>query len=437
MPERVEGLIRGIGRWSLVALMVNSIIGAGIFGLPSLLAARLGGYAPLASIAAGAGMLVMAACIGEVASRFDATGGLYLYARAGLGRFVGLLVGWLNWLTRIAAPAAAADLFAIYTGQFFPSLHGRKAEILIVAVLLGHLAVINYFGVKMGKTVSNVFTAIKVGILVSFIVCGLASLAWHPEIRLPLTYANGNAKGWFEALLLLVFAYGGFEGGLQVGGESSNPKKDMPFALMAALVLQCFLYTGVIYVVLATLPDAGNSARPLAEAAQRLWGSWASAGVGVAALVSTYGYLSANLLHSPRISFALAEQGDFPAVLAKVHPRYRTPHVSIFLYAGLLFAFAAVGNFAWNAILSAASRLVVYAAVAVALPALRKKDGAAPFRIPVWWLFSGATLLIAAVLVSRMGRAEAIVIGVTVAIALLNWTAVRGRAAKLENDSHL
>src|SRR5262245_15728521 len=206
--------------------MVNSIIGAGIFGLPSLLAARLGGYSVVASVLSGAGMLVMAGCIAEVSSRFEITGGLYLYAREGLGRFAGLLVGWLIWLTRIAAPAAAADLFATYAGLFFPGILGRAAEIVVIAVLLGHLAVINYLDVKMVKVLSNVFTAVKVGILAIFILSGLSWLAIHPELRVPLSFASVPAKNWFEALLLLVFAYGGFEGALIVGGESSNPKKD-------------------------------------------------------------------------------------------------------------------------------------------------------------------------------------------------------------------
>jgi len=405
--------------------MVNSIIGAGIFGLPSLLAARLGGYSVIASLLAGAGMLVIASCIAEVASRFDKTGGLYLYARMALGRFAGLLVGWLIWLTRIAAPAAAADLFATYAGQFFSFLRGRSAELGVVAVLLAHLAAINYIGVKMGKVVSNAFTAIKVGILTTFIVSGIAWLLLHPQLRVPLSLAPASAKSWFEALLLLVFAYGGFEGALIVGGESRSPKMDMPFALLIALVLQCFIYTGVIYVVVATLPGAGVSARPLADSAQRFLGGWAAVGVGVAALISTYGYLSANLLHSPRIAFALAEQEDFPGLLARIHPRFRTPHLSILLYAATLFAFAAIGSFEWNATLSAVSRLVVYGAIAIALPVLRKRSGPAPFLNRVGVICSAATLIFAFVLLTQMGRSEAIVVGATVIIALLNWIVVR------------
>ena len=301
--------------------MANSILGAGIFGLPSLLAARLDGYSPLGCVIAGSGALLISAVIAEIASRFEITGGLYLYGREALGRFSGLLIAWLLLLTRIAAPAAAADLFANYLGQFIPALHGKLGEVCLIAMLIGHLAVLNYVGVKTGKTVSDIFTTVKVGLLAIFIIAGLAVPFFHPEMRLPLHFGPTTAKGWFEALLLLVFGYGGFEGALVVGGESRNPKRDMPFALLTALVLQVFLYTGVVYVVLSTLPDAGASPRPLADAARNFLGTWGATAIGLGALISTYGYLSANLLHSTRITFALAEQGDFPQFFARIHRR--------------------------------------------------------------------------------------------------------------------
>ena len=425
MEASPKQLVRSIGRWSLVALMVNSIIGAGIFGLPSILAARVGGYTLLASVLAGAGILLVAACIAEVSSRFEETGGLYLYGRAAFGRFAGILVGWMIWLTRIAAPAAAANLFAVFAGQFFPAVQGRWRQIVVMAVLLGHLAILNYLGVKTGKVVSNIFTVIKVGMLGVFIVSGIVALYVHPEVRVPLVFASATWKSWFEALLLLVFAYGGFEGALIVGGEASNPRRDMPIALLTALVLQCFIYTGVFYVVLATLPGASESTRPLADAAQRFFGGWGAAAIGVAGLVSTYGYLSANLLHSTRIAFALAERGDFPKWLARIHPRFRTPHVSIFVYAGLLFIFSALGDFQWNATLSAVSRLVVYGVVALAVPALRRKFGKAPFSLPVAPVFWVTSFALTILLLLRMGTGEAIVVGGTLCVALMNWLFVR------------
>ncbi len=426
MTQSSHALVRTIGRWSLTALMVNSIVGVSIFKLPADLAARLGRLSPLSCLGAGVGILIIAGCIAEVSSYYDETGGLYLYARDALGRFVGLLVAWLTWLTRIAAPAAAANLFCTYAAQFYPALGTRRGELLLLGALIGHLALLNYVGVKTGKNVSNFFTAIKVGFLLFFVVAALLALLLKPELRVVAPLPAASAKNWFQAMLLLVYAYGGFEGALFVGGETTNPKRDTPIALLTALGVVCVIYTAVQFTVVAILPDAGASARPLADAAQRFLGPEGGIVIALAALVSAYGYLSANLLHAPRVTFALAEQGDFPALLGAVHPRYRTPYVSIVVYAVLVFVFAALGNFEWNAVLSAVSRLAVYGALAVAVPLLRRRsDRQAQFVLPAPYLFAGLSLIFSLVLLTQMGRGEFAVVGTTCVVALINWLAVR------------
>jgi amino acid transporter len=148
--------------------------------------------------------------------------------------------------------------------------------------------------------------------------------------------------------------------------------------------------------------------------------------MAMAALVSAYGYLSANLLHSPRITYALAAQGDFPKFLAAIHPRYRTPYFSILLYVVIVFIFAVLGNFRWNATLSAASRLAIYGAMALAVPVLRRRrDDKAQFRLPAPYLLAALALLFSAALLTQMGRGEFYVVATTCAIALFNWMFVR------------
>ena len=426
MRDNAQRLVRTIGRWSLTALMLNSIIGVGIFGLPAVLAERLGGLSPVGCLGAGVGILIIAACIAELSSRYEETGGLYLYARDALGGFAGLMVAWLTWLTRIAAPAAAANLFCTYAAQFMPALGTRRGELVTLALLLGQLAFFNYIGVKTGKKVSNLFTGVKVSLLLFFVMTGLLGWLFSPEIRVPFSVPAISVKSWFEAVLLLVYAYGGFEGALFVGGETKNPKRDTPVALLTALATVCLIYTGVQFVTVATLPGAGSSARPVADSAQRFLGPGGATAIAVAALISAYGYLSANLLHAPRVTFALAEQGDFPSFFGAVHRKFRTPYLSILIYAVLLFVFAALGNFRWNATLSAVSRLAVYGAMAVAVPVLRaRKDGKAKFLIPAPYFFAGFTLLASLVLLTQMGRAEFYVVGTTCGIALLNWILAR------------
>ena len=426
MTDKPQGLVRTIGRWSLTALMVNSIVGVSIFKLPADLSRNLSGWSPLSCVAAGAGILVIAGCIAEVSSRYEETGGLYLYARDALGRFASLLVAWMTWLTRIAAPAAAANLIWTYTAKFFPGLESTLGKFLVLVGLMGHLALLNCLGVKTGKSLSNLFTAIKVGFLLAFIVAGAWALITRPELHVPVTLPGVPAKTWFETLLLLVYAYGGFEGALFVGGESTNPKRDTPVALLCALAGVCVIYTAVQYVTIATLPGAGYSTRPLADAAQRFLGPAGGTAIALAALLSGYGYLSANVLHAPRLAFALAERGDFPAFLGAVHRKYRTPYVSILVYAALTFVFAMIGDFRWNALLSAVSRLAVYAAMALAVPILRRRnDGKAQFLLPAPYLFAGLGVSYSAVLATQMGRSEFVVMGVTSVIALVNWAALK------------
>jgi amino acid transporter len=406
--------------------MVNSIVGVSIFKLPADLARNLGGWSPLSCVAAGAGILVIAGCIAEVSSRYEETGGLYLYARDALGQFAGLLVAWMTWLTRIAAPAAAANLIWTYAAKFFPGLESSTGKFLVLAVLMGHLALLNCLGVKMGKNLSNLFTAIKVGFLLAFVIAGGWALMMRPQLRVPVTLPGVSARTWFETLLLLVYAYGGFEGALFVGGESRNPKRDTPIALLCALAAVCAIYTAVQYVTIATLPSTASSARPLADAAERFLGPAGGTMIAVAALLSGYGYLSANVLHAPRLTFALAKQGDFPTFLGTVHPKYRTPYISILVYAGLTFVFAMIGDFQWNALLSAVSRLAVYAVMALAVPILRRRnDGKAQFLLPAPYFFAALGVLYSILLATQMGRSELAVMGVTSVIAWANWAAVR------------
>src|ERR1700689_3136252 len=204
-------LIRAIGRWSLVALVVNSIIGSGVFGLPSTVAALIGTYSPYAVLAAGAGMSVIIACFAEVASRFQEAGGPYLYARVAFGRMMGIQTAWMLWLGQVAAPAANANLFVIYLGEFFPHAKDPAPRTLILTVLVGLLTLINIRGVRAGAQVSNLFTAAKLVPLFAVIILGLFVLQHHHWTIATASIASPNTSQWLKALLLLVFAYGGFE----------------------------------------------------------------------------------------------------------------------------------------------------------------------------------------------------------------------------------
>src|SRR5690242_7409896 len=409
--------------------MVNTMVGASIFGLPALIAARLGKWSPFGFLVAFAIIAVIAACMAEVASQFQDAGGPYMYTKVAFGRFLAIQNGWLTWLTRIAAASAVANLFIIYLGEFFPEVTKPIARAAVLTVLSGFLAAVNYRGVSGGNRLSNVFTVTKVSLLAFFVLAGLAALAFRPEIRVNPTPIHATSSGWFEAVLLMMYSYAGFDPALIATGETRNTRKDIPIALFSAIAATTLLYIAVQYLVIHTIPNAGSSAAPVVDSARRLLPHWAVRIVAAGTLVSAYGYLSANMLHTPRVTFAMGERGDFPVLFAKIHPHFRTPHVSITIFAALLLIFSIAGDFPGNAMLSIVSRLFIYGSVALALPVLRKKHpNADAFRLPGGVFVSALALFLTAVLVTRMHRGEFLVIAATAALAFVNWLLARHRA---------
>src|SRR6202041_3149449 len=283
-PPRAD-LVRAIGRWSLVALVVNSIIGSGVFGLPSTVAALIGNYSPYAVLAAGAGMSVIMGCFAEVAFRFQEAGGPYLYARVAFGRLMGIQTAWMLWLAQITAPAANANLFVIYLGEFWPHAKDPLPRFVILTVLVGVLAIINFRGVRGGAQVSNIFTAAKLIPLFAVIVMG-GTVMWahHPVATAAPVHAS--AGEWLKAMLLLAFAYGGFETAVAPMSEARNPRRDVPFALFSAVLACTVIYALIQYVVVGTLPNAAHSDRPLADVARLALGHFGAGLVAIGALIS-------------------------------------------------------------------------------------------------------------------------------------------------------
>jgi basic amino acid/polyamine antiporter, APA family len=420
-------LIRAIGRWSLVALVVNSIIGSGVFGLPSTVAALIGNFSPYAVLAAGAGMGVIMGCFAEVASRFHQAGGPYLYARVAFGRFMGIQTAWMLWLGQVAAPAANANLFVIYLGEFFPHAKDPTPRAIILTVLVGLLTFINIRGVRAGAQVSNFFTAAKLVPLFAVIVLGLFVLYHHHWSIASTPITSPSTSQWLKAMLLLVFAYGGFETALAPMSEAKDPRRDAPFALFMALVVCTVMYALIQWVVIGVLPDAAHSQRPLADVARLAAGPVGAALVAIGALISFYGYLSAKILAMPRVLFALAEQGDFPKVFATVHRRFHTPYLSILVFATMVWGLALLGDFKWNVTLSAVARLLYYGVGCAALPILRRKnpEGAnAMFQLPAGNLFAVLGIVLCVILVMGVDRSQSLILIGTIALAFVNWVVV-------------
>jgi amino acid transporter len=422
-------LVRAIGRWSMVALAVNSIVGSGIFGLPSPVAGLIGRASPLAVLLAGAGMGVIIACYGEVASQFTETGGTYLYLRHTFGRLAGLQVVWLMLLSRLTAVAAALNLLVTYLAEFWPRATQPVPRLAIITGFIAVLAAVNCRGVGAGTRMSNASVVAKLGALGIVCVAGIAWLTVHPAVAAPPVAAG--LDNWLKAMLLLLFAYGGYEAALNPMGEARDPRRDVAFALFVALLIVTVIYTVLQWVVVSVLTDPARSQRPLADAARVMLGEPGAALISIGALVSVYGYVSANMLTTPRGIFAPAQAGDLPALLGAVHPRWRTPYVSILVFAVLLWGFSQFASFSWNVTLSAVARIVYYAGICAAVPVLRRKQpGAAAFRVPGGLTLPVVGVALCVLLLTQVDFGKSLILLATIAVALVNRALVRERSPR-------
>lgn len=377
------GLVRVIGRWDLTAAVVNGVIGSAIFGMPSDQARLAGSWSPLVALIAGAGVLTIVLCFAEVASRFQEAGGPYLYARDAFGPFVGFEAGWLTFWIRVTAVAANLNVFVDYLARLVPAAGSGYARAAVMAAVVGVIAAINVVGVRQATWTVDAFTIAKLLPLALLVVLGL------PQVDGGIVRSQDvAAPQWTQAILLLMFAYGGFEAPLIPAGEARNPRRDTAFALLTALGVIAVLYCTVQLVVIGLVPALADPAAPVkapvAAAFEKLLGGPGVALASLAAMVSIYGYTTGTVLQSPRVLFSMAERGDLPGVFARVHARFRTPHVSIVTFAALVFALALFGSFTWNATLSAIVRLLTYGLTCVALLVFRRRAGAdAPgFSVP-------------------------------------------------------
>ncbi len=378
-----EKLVRGISRWDLTAIAINTIIGAGIFGLPSKVTALIGGYSLVAFVVCALIIGFIVLCFAEVASRFSETGGMYLYAREAFGTVVGFEVGWLYWIVRITTFAANCNLLLAYLGFFVPNANEGILRIALISLVVIVITTVNFLGVKESVILTNIFTVGKIVPLVIFCAVGLFFIQ-------PANFTfniTPDYTSFSSAVLLLIYAYVGFEAAVIPAGETKDPQKNVPFALLTALGFCAVLFIIIQIVAIGTLPELAKSERPIADAAGQFMGSFGASFIAVGALVSILGNLNGGFLAASRIPFAMAEQGEVPQIISATHTRFKTPYISIFLTAILMFILTIQSSFISALTIATITRLIVYATTCASLPVFRKRENApeakfiAPFGI--------------------------------------------------------
>lgn len=413
-------LIRSIGRWTLTALVVNAIVGSSIFGLPSELTRLLGRASPIAMFVAAAIFSTIVACMAEVASQFTETGGPYLYVRTAFGRFAGLQVGWFWILASIGGGAASANLFVQYLASIWHPATEATVRIGIITLLIGVPVIANYFGVRSGANLSNTLTVAKLLPLVLLIVLGFLRFSREPQLISAVEFTHPGSSAWLRALLLLTFAYSGFENAMAPGAEVKNPRRAMPFALATGLIACAVLYGLVQFVTVATIGTRASQ-YPLADTASVLL-THGGLFVAVAVMMSTYGWLAGDILLSPRIVYSFAEIGDAPRSLAKIHSAFHTPALAMLVYAALMWIIAVTGTFLWVAAIGAASSLILYCGVCASLIRLRKLNSSGDaFRIPFGTVLAVVAICISIALISALDIRQVLLMSVTALLATANW----------------
>ena len=394
--QAASALKRGLGRWDLTAFGVNIVIGSAVFLTPSLIAAQFGNWAPVAVIVAGLAVLCIAFCFAEVGSRFDRTGGPYLYTLAAFGKFLAFEVGWMTWFTRVASQAAIVNGIAVAIGFYAPAMSADAPRVALILGLFLALAWINARGIRQSALLVNTLTLAKLAPLAVFVVIGLFFIDRDRLFAFPPLSGTHLAAG----ALLLIYAFCGFETVGIPAGESHDPRRHLPFALITTIIAVTVIMVLVQVVAISTLPDIANSKTPVADAALRFMGPAGALMIGIGSIVAMTGNTAGSILAASRMLFALGENGSIPRVFARIHPQHQTPSFAIWFSALAAIALALSGSFAVLAMASAVARLLTYIGVSAATLVLRSPRFEGRVSAPAFVVPLGPTIPVLAVLAS-------------------------------------
>jgi amino acid transporter len=340
-------LNRALGRWDLTA--------------------EIGAWSPAGFVLMGIATLAVALCFAEVGSRFDRTGGPYLYTRAAFGPFAAFEVGWMQWFTRAASQASVMAGIAVALGYYWPAMTGGWPRAALLLSITGVLAWVNVRGIRQSAWVVNALTLGKLLPLAIFIIAGLFFI--EPARLTTLPPITGSQVS--TAALLLIFIYGGFDVVATPAGEAIDPRRHVPFALVTTIIAVMSIMTLAQIVAQGVLPDLAPHSTPIADAAAVFLGSAGALLVGAGSVISMTGNNAGQILSGSRMLFALAEHGALPTFFARIHPRFRTPANAVLFTSVVAVLLALSGSWAKLAVVSAVARLVTYVGVSAATLRLR------------------------------------------------------------------
>ena len=362
-------LLRGIGFAGAAVLVLNSVIGAGIFALPGVIAARAGILSPWLFLVIGVLIITVVLTFAELSSYFKDSGGPVLFTTSAFGPLVGFSTGWILFVSRMTAFAANTNAMAVYLAVVWPWFGSGIGRGLLIFTVCSTLTWANFIGVKEGVRTMVVITFLKIVPILILILLGLQHVS--ADTLFPATMPTIDDLG--GTTLLLIYAFVGFESATIISGETKKPKETLPKALVQMIMIIGVLYFLIVLVYISVLPDAGASEATLTEVGRELMGPAGAIMITFAAFFSIGGNLSSIMLAVPRLPFALAEERLLPRWFGHVHEKYSTPSNSILLLGGLGLIFALSGSFAALAAASSLTRLISFVLCIGSLPIIRKK----------------------------------------------------------------
>lgn len=422
-------LLRAIGILALTAAVVNSIVGGGIFRMPSALATQMGPAAPLALVAGALAIVPVALCFAAVGSRVQVTGGPYSYLTATFGPFAGFAGGALMWISNVASSAGVAAALAVQVANLAPGFAAPLPRALLLTAVYGALLALNAFGVKLGARAITALAALKLTPLLLLVALGLFVVDWSR-----VSFAIGDVPSWSAlgaSMVLVMFAYSGMETALMPSGEINDPARNVPRATLAAIALVVLLYLGLQVVGQGLLgPALATSGVPVADTAAALWEPGRVA-LLVTACISMAGFLMGNLLGTARLVFALGRDRYLPGSLGTVGAKHRVPLRALAVHAGLAWVLAIAGSFDVLALISGGAICLVYALVSLAAWRAQSRDlrerGDRPFDLPGGALIPAVSVAAMAAIVTTLTALEWAAIGVALGILVVVYLFLRLR----------
>lgn len=430
-----QNLLRGIGIAGAAILVLNSIIGAGIFALPATVTARAGALSPWLFLVVGLLVITIVLTFAELASYFKESGGPVLFTTTAFGPLVGFSTGWILFISRMTAFAANTTVMALYLGAVWPWFQSGLGRTLLITFICSLLTWVNYIGLKEGMRTMAIITVFKITPILLLIVLGLQDVSG--DTLFPATMPTIDDLG--GTTLLLIYAFVGFESATIMSGETKNPKETLPRALVLTPIAVGIFYFLIVIVFISVLPDPGAEGTTLIDVGRELMGTPGAQLITLAAVFSIGGNLSSIMLAVPRLPFALAEKRLLPRWFGHIHHKHATPSNSILMLGGLGLAFALSGSFVWLATASSLTRLISYVLCIGALPIIRKKASEQELR-EAYRLKGGYTIPIIALLVCLFIGAQSelrswLVTGGLLAVGLVFYAMAAKRRSRWEQEN--